>query len=415
MKRKILVFIILISFLLTACRSKTQKLLDEGERYYEDGLRYLEEDQIEKAFELFNQAVESDPSSAAAYTARGQIYSYHGEDTLALADFNKAIELDDQYARAYQQRGILYREQSNYDLALTDFNKAINLDPKLSDFFVSRGILHWYLYEDENAFRDFSEAIELDPKNVWGYYYRAKLFNDGYIETSVAIADLKRALKIDPKFVAAYAVLGDVYLSLDELAEARSAYENALDLSDEYAYALAQRGYIYYLEGDYDRSIEDLNHAVEIYPEYGDAYFRLGHNYLDLGRFNEAVEAYDHAVQIYGDDAQLGYYYRAVAYEENDNFDQAYRDYMRFLDNDLTDNEFTRYACERVNYIALWHSESLGEFLLNLFIGNPCSRYDTAYDAGSGTTDWDYEEPETCHYVPVRDDIYGWFELKVCD
>jgi len=54
------------------------------------------------------------------------------------------------------------------------------------------------------------------------------------------------------------------------------------------------------------------------------------------------------------------------------------QDNMRFLDSDLMDNEFKRYACGRVNYIALWHSESLGVSSLNLFIGNPFKRYDTA-------------------------------------
>ena len=76
---------------------------------FDEGLRYLESHEFEKAIDAFTRDIELNPQYAEAYYNRGLAYGNLGQDQRAVDDFDEAIRLNPQYAEAYLTSAYLHR------------------------------------------------------------------------------------------------------------------------------------------------------------------------------------------------------------------------------------------------------------------------------------------------------------------
>ena len=103
-----------------------------AEWHYYQGNRLVNQSQYDEAIKEYTEAIELDPTSAAAYVNRASAYKRMGQFDLAIGDCNKAIELDPNLAVAYANKASAYNGKGQFDLAIDDCNKAIELDPNLA-------------------------------------------------------------------------------------------------------------------------------------------------------------------------------------------------------------------------------------------------------------------------------------------
>ena len=86
-----------------------------------------------------------------------------------------------------------------FEQALPDLNKFIEAGTAtpegLSDAYLNRGIVQYYAGEVDKAIADMSKAIELNPKQVNAYRGRAMLYREQK-KNDLADADEKRAEEI---------------------------------------------------------------------------------------------------------------------------------------------------------------------------------------------------------------------------
>jgi tetratricopeptide (TPR) repeat protein len=122
-------------------KNKVQKLqkslfeLDKVERDLDTGLNDLNQQQIEinklvQELRIFgNQTpnIASETNSASFYYNKGLIYQDNNNLEQAVANYSKAIELDNNYALAYHYRGLIYIEIAEKRKALEDLRKASQL------------------------------------------------------------------------------------------------------------------------------------------------------------------------------------------------------------------------------------------------------------------------------------------------
>ena len=106
-------------------------------------------------------------------------------------------------SRLLARRADAYFDKDDFPHALTDFDEAIASHPGNADAFMHRGFLHWYRLEDDVAFKDFDAALRLDPAP-------SRLLSRGrrYVllrQFDAGIADMTRAIKLDPRSRDAYA------------------------------------------------------------------------------------------------------------------------------------------------------------------------------------------------------------------
>jgi serine/threonine-protein kinase len=189
---------------------------------------------MSKAVEYFNQAIEKEPTYAAAYAGLGSTYVALGgwgmldpQDVIrnARPAVMKALELDPQSAEAH---ALLARLRGNYEWdwpgAESEFKRAIELNP-------SYPVVHfWYAGYlvatggTEEAILHSKRAVELDPFSVifneglaWMYYLTHR-FDE-------MIVQARKTIDLDPSFPTGYQDVAEAYEAKGMPEAAFSSYQ----------------------------------------------------------------------------------------------------------------------------------------------------------------------------------------------
>ena len=95
------------------------------------------------------------------YYNRGITYSENGEVERAIEDYTKAIELNPKFAQAYYQRGVAYSKKGEVECAIEDYTQAIALKPDDADAYYRRSKVWLHLGQPEKAKADMQTASKI--------------------------------------------------------------------------------------------------------------------------------------------------------------------------------------------------------------------------------------------------------------
>ena len=185
------------------------------------------DDDMKKAVDYFQQAIDKDPTYPLAYAGLADAYhelAYSNPPREMMpkskAASTKALQLDDSVAEAHAALGwVLWRYDWNFSEAEKEFQRAIELEPSG----IGRGMYPLFLYSmrrfDEGA-AQHKQALADDPLSLIGntnvadglYYAR---------QYDRAIEQYHKTLELDANFSAAHSGLGNAY-------ERKGMYEEAV-------------------------------------------------------------------------------------------------------------------------------------------------------------------------------------------
>src|SRR5271170_4243070 len=266
-------------------------------------------DGMQKAEHYFLQAIDSDPTYAAAYSGLADCNSglaWHGFKSpaealpKAYAAARKAVEIDPQSAEAHASLGLAISHRWDWTGAEAEFRRALQLDPQYANAH------HWYgdylsiRGRHEEALSEARRALELDPLNLmistWlGLrYYMVRNY-------SAAIKQNRESVELDPNFAPAHLLLGESYVQAGLYGEGVNELRRAATLSGDSPLYTAQLAVALAATG---RRSEALRIAHELQMASGKRYvspYGLAQIYASLGRKDDAFKclqaAYDeHAV-----------------------------------------------------------------------------------------------------------------------
>ena len=92
------------------------------------------------------------------------------------------------------------------------------------------------------------------------------------------------------------------------------------------------RGILYGAMEEYQKALKDYRTAVELEPDTGEVYVNLGNLYLLSKKFDVAIEQYTTAIELTLAKNHIAHFNRAMAYENNKEFDNAEADYRRAIE-----------------------------------------------------------------------------------
>jgi lipoprotein NlpI len=101
------------------------------------------------------------------------------------------------------------------------------------------------------------------------YYNRGTSYEDKN-ELDLAIADLSKAIELDPKYQDAYLNRGSCYDANGDYAKALADDDKAIELEPGFINAFDNRAQLYDSLGQYSRAIADYTKVIELNPKYGD-------------------------------------------------------------------------------------------------------------------------------------------------
>jgi adenylate cyclase len=134
--------------------------------------------------------------------------------------------------------------------------KALVLNPRLGEAHAVLGqVKSHYDFDFPGAQREFLKAIELNPNYANAHLYYAGGYLTPMRRHGEAIAEMKKALELDPF---------------------SSPLNNYM-------------GMTYLLAGDYQKSVQQLQHTVDLDPTFPLAHFFLASALIEIGKYEQAI------------------------------------------------------------------------------------------------------------------------------
>jgi TolB-like protein/Tfp pilus assembly protein PilF len=208
---------------------------------------------LKKAIQYFEQAIEKDPDYALAHA--GLAYShyllthyaylspseFYQEALKAKEAALKALEIDNTLAEAHVSLGsIKWHADWDWEGAEREFMRAVELNPGYADAHFNYGYMLMHMARFEDAIREMKLALELDPlslvinRNLGQLFYRARQYDQ-------AIEILQKTLEMDPNFSNTHLYLGTTYLQKSMFEEAMAEFKKEKEIKkgvDLYADAM---------------------------------------------------------------------------------------------------------------------------------------------------------------------------------
>ena len=187
---------------------------------------------VSKSIEFFEQAVEQDPDFALAYA--GLADAYNMSNVL----------------------GVLAPKESSPE-AKAAATRALVLDPQLAEAHAALGLVKsHYDFDFPGAQREFLKAIELNPNYANAYLFYAGAYLTPMGRHEDAIAEMKKALELDP-----------LSLPLNNM------------MANTYLWA-----------GDYDKSLQQFQRTIGLDPAFPLVHFFFAGLLQELGKYDQAIK-----------------------------------------------------------------------------------------------------------------------------
>ena len=129
-----------------------------------------------EAIEVFDQAIEVDPTDAFAYYATGWCHELSGDDSAAMECYDQGIDVDKRYPYIFLMRGQLFMKRGESALAVADFEKVLQIDTTVIDGSCRQYALH-FLGRDQEAEEWMLRLIDDEPYKSIHYYDKACLYS----------------------------------------------------------------------------------------------------------------------------------------------------------------------------------------------------------------------------------------------
>jgi len=274
-------------------------------------------DDFKRAIDYFNQALAKDSNYAPAYAGLADSYvllpQYSRESSAELfpkarAAAEKALALDNTLSEAHASLGLLLATLSTSGINLREsereFERAIALNPNYAPahYWYGFGVL-LPLGEFDRAIAEVKRALELDPfsaimnANLGFCYLYARRYSE-------AIAQFRKAAELDPSSPAPHLGLGEAYELSGQREQAITEYERAGNLfsqlthipptSDNFLPSLAGR---YVLKGERAKALQLLDHYKGPTQRGAAPDFAVALDYVRLGDNNKAIDWLERSYQ----------------------------------------------------------------------------------------------------------------------
>lgn len=222
-------------------------------------------DELKKAIEEFQQAIDRDPNYALAYAGLADCYmlleQYAGipwseKAPNAKAAAERSLAIDDSLAEAHTSLAFYYRMSWRWEDSEREFKKAISLNPNYPTAH------HWYeillrsLGRLDEALAEIKRAQELDPLSpVFEVNIGAVYVMKGDLDS--AMERSRRLVELDPNFPLAHQISGSVCLKQRRYAEAIAEFQQNVT-NDRSAYSLSYLGHACAMAGRRDEALAVL-------------------------------------------------------------------------------------------------------------------------------------------------------------
>lgn len=263
---------------------------------------YLEKtNNIDKAIELYNEAIEEAPGFLPLYILLGDAYKMLGQYEEAINEYRMAIWHDPVNVAAHKALCQLYEEQNDYERAVDCYKKLIAIHPKNPVLYSNLANILYLKGDVKEAVQCYHSAINLNPSKDWTSVVAQTLgyvFQEATDNYDAAILAYQNAYLMNPNDIDVYISLGSVFYDKGDYDNALAIYRIALELDPKNSRIHCNLAYLLWGRGMLEESIREYELAVKYDPDYDIAHNNMGVIYLDdLGRIQKSVDLFEKAIR----------------------------------------------------------------------------------------------------------------------
>ncbi len=260
----------------------------------------------------------------------------------AIQYFNQAIEKDPGYALAYAGLADAYAILTAYGVApVSDFLEPRRQRKKrsnsLAEAHTSLGLLLFYNFDFQGATKECERAIALNPNYATAHHWYGLGPLRCVGDSDKAIAELKRALQLDPLSLIINADLGVGLVTARRYDEAIAQLRKTIEMDSHFYYAYFNLGKALQLNGQLAVAVTEYKKAAALNDD-SLVLGLLAQGYAKLGQRDEALKTLEQLQQTATRRYVWNYTFALVhiALGENDKaIDFLERDYREHADYEL--------------------------------------------------------------------------------
>ncbi|GGA07042.1 serine protease [Okeania sp. KiyG1] len=308
----------------------------------------------EKSLEAFEQAISIEPDFYLAWYSHGWTLMRQKNYLEAIKSLTEAAkyaknlpEVEYKYralSQAWRQKSSAHFDLGQYNESLQALEQAIEYTPNDFILYQWKSSVLKYLGLYQEALEAADQAIEMNRDNSYGYLRRA--WARVHLEDSEkttweekdyeeAIADINKALVLNPGNAFTYTLKGQIYTRKEDYAQAIEYFDRAIEAEPDFATAYAERGFVYAKQGNRQKFTEYLEKALRLQPDHGDLYRIRGNGYFALKEKQKGIDDYDNAIKFSSDlqaSAHQYYNWRAQALYHLEDYEAALTDVNKAIE-----------------------------------------------------------------------------------
>lgn len=338
---------------------------------YRMGIVYAAMNDMEKAEQSQNRAIDMDAAYAPAYEKLGDIYVMKKDTAAGIDYYKQALANDPNMDDLLFKVGGILLSQNKTDEAIEYFNTAIANKPGNADYYYNAGLAYFQVNDTANTVKYMELAVKINPNYGMGFFALASIYsNQGKYDEAIdnygkalkvpksglfnnylytrrgmlyvikgdnekAFKDFEDAINLSKADTMAYVGRGEIYLLQEKDSLAFIDFNYALALNPNIPTALIHRGRIFFAMGMYEDAEKDFALAVQLAPNDRDALYALGLAFLDQDKSQESLKYFDKVLKI-DPKYYRAYENRGVAYYNLGFYRQAMSDFDNAMKHDAS-------------------------------------------------------------------------------
>jgi tetratricopeptide (TPR) repeat protein len=227
------------------------------------------------------------------------------------------------------KRGGYYFMQADYERAANCYGRDIERHPKQVNNYLARALCYVWMSRPNQAIADLERALQIDPKNPMALLLHADLYamDKNY---DAALELISKGQEINPNWGAPYIDRGAILLRKQEFASALEEFNKGIALISQVPLFYIDRSMVHFRLGDLEAAHKDQDTAFELSEK--DATTRPEFNLQAYEDFLDWAEDYYARMLAKRPDSWRAYQGRADAYRANNEQEKAIVDYTRAIE-----------------------------------------------------------------------------------
>jgi tetratricopeptide (TPR) repeat protein len=307
-----------------------------AEAYYNLGAVYEQQDNVDRAVQLYRQVVEFQSTGIAAsqaYVRIGNLLRARKQYDQAAQEFQHAIQSSPNNPGAYYDLATIYEQQGNTKKALTNYIQATDLAPKYRDAYVGRGRIYAKRKDMKSVARMARQILdlELDPAEKYDAYLLIADVYKAAGDADQAAHSYRKALELYPKHPEAYVSLAQLLAVENRLEEALEIWRQMASQPELARTAFISIGNLLATRKKFEDAEQSYRRAIEVEPKESEAYLGLGLVYQRQGKLDDMERVLNEALIAVPNDPQV-YRLQAQLRQEQGRPDEAITLYRRIVE-----------------------------------------------------------------------------------